>query len=415
MLIPFALMLLCIALLPYILKRHWERNYHFIAAGLAAIPIAYYIFFLHNPGRLLHEATDYVSFIALVGSLFVVTGGIHFAIIGRGNPAKNSLFLLGGGLLANIIGTTGASVLLIRPWMRLNRGRYLPLHTAFFIFIVGNVGGGMTPIGDPPLLLGYLKGVPFTWIARHCWKPWSLALGSLLVIFFLADTIISRRAHAVAPPDEPEEQPDEFRFDGKRNLWFLAIVLLAVFIDHPRFLRELLMVLAATASYFFTPKKIYRANAFSFHPINEVAWLFFGIFATMVPVLDYVQLHSAAMPLAQPSHYFWITGALSSVLDNAPTYLTFFSTALGRAGGSIENTHDVLKFLDGNSPTLVGIAMGAVIFGALTYIGNGPNFLVKSTVEQHHLHPPGFFAFFFKYALPVFAPVLALVWFFTFR
>lgn len=412
MLLPFVAMLLCIALLPLILQHHWERYYHLIAIVLAAIPVTYYALVLRQPGRLIYEARDYLSFIALIGSLFVVTGGIHIGVRGRAGPIKNSLFLLGGGLLANVIGTTGASVLLIRPWMRLNRGRYRALHTAFFIFIIGNVGGGLTPLG-PPLLLGYLKGVPFWWPAAHCWKPWLIAMLSLLVIFYALEKLTCRNA-SDSSCEEAGDTAELTRFQGRRNLWFLGIILAAVFVDHPPFLREILMLLAAGASYYFTPKSLHRLNSFSLRPIEEVAWLFLGIFATMVPVIDYVQLHAHRFPISTPGQNFWVTGGLSSVLDNAPTYLTFFSTALGRAQLSIEDPVHIARFLESDALTLVAISMGAVIFGALTYIGNGPNFLVKSTVHQARLSTPGFFGF-LKYSIPVFAPVLWLVWFFTFR
>jgi Na+/H+ antiporter NhaD/arsenite permease-like protein len=439
LLVPFIAMLLCIALLPIILQHHWERSYHLIALFLSTIPITYYVLVLGQPARLLHEAHDYFSFIALIGSLFVVTGGIHIGLHGRFNALRNSFFLLAGGCLANIIGTTGASALLIRPWIRLNRKRYAGLHTAFFIFIIGNVGGGLTPLG-PPLLFGYLKGVPFWWTAVHCWRPWLIAMFSLLVIFYVLDTIAHRKSelhsrHPERKPRDPELQPlgrlprdpstalrsaqddsviSATRFKGRRNLWFLGIILAAVFVDDPPFVREILMILAAAASYYFTPRSLRELNSFSFAPLREVAWLFFGIFATMIPVIDFMRLHANQFPIATPSQNFWITGALSSVLDNAPTYLTFLSTALGRENLSVENPADIAHYLGQHPLVLSAISMGAVIFGALTYIGNGPNFLVKSTVQQARLPAPSFFGF-LKYSLPVFAPVLGLVWFFTFR
>jgi Na+/H+ antiporter NhaD/arsenite permease-like protein len=213
MLSPFVAMLLCIALLPFILKRHWEQHYHMVAIVLAIIPIAYYVLFLRRPQRLFQEGRDYISFIALLGSLFVVTGGIHIGVRGKTNPLKNSVFLLCGGLLANVIGNTGASVLLIRPWIRLNRGRYRGLHTAFFIFIMGNVGGGVTPLG-PPLLLGYLKGVPFWWVALQCWKPWLITIISLVAIFYALDSMSFRRA-PVQICQEDTETAEFVRFKGR--------------------------------------------------------------------------------------------------------------------------------------------------------------------------------------------------------
>ncbi len=404
--LPFAAMLLCIALLPFILKHHWEQNYHLVATSLAAITIGYYVVVLHDAAPILHEAQDYISFMALVGSLFVVAGGIHIAISGAAKPIANCAFLLAGGLLANVVGTTGASMLLIRPWIRANKYRYTGLHTAFFIFIVSNVGGGLTPLG-PPLFLGYLKGVPFWWVLQYCWKPWIVAMAALLLIFYCVDKRNFRRA-----PHEVRHRPDAaelVRIDGLRNLWFLLLILIAVFVDSPPFLRETLMLLAAIASYFTTPKTVHAANYFSFAPLKEVAWLFFGIFATMVPVLDYMRLHADRIALDTPRRYFWVSGALSSVLDNAPTYLTFFANALGRGGMSIENKADVALFLSSGAHVLVAISMGSVIFGAATYIGNGPNFMVKAIATEQKVHAPGFFEYIVKFALPALVPVLLLV------
>lgn len=413
MMLPFAAVLLCIALLPFILKQRWEHNYHHVALALAAITIAYYVFVLRNPARMLDEARDYISFIALVGSLFVVAGGIHIALAGTAKPIANCAFLFAGGLLANFIGTTGASMLLIRPWIRVNKYRYTGLHTAFFVFIISNVGGGLTPIGDPPLFLGYLKGVPFWWVLTHCWQPWSVATGCLLLVFYCVDKRNFQRApHDVRHRTDGSER---IRVDGLRNLWFLLLILLAVFIDRPPFVREALMIAAALGSYFATPKAVREANCFSFAPLKEVAWLFFGIFATMVPVLDYMRLHADRVAIDTPRQYFWMTGALSSVLDNAPTYLTFLANALGRRGLSVEAKADVAQFLaSGGAHTLVAISMGAVFFGAATYIGNGPNFMVKAIATEQKVSAPGFFCYIYQYALPVLVPILALISFLFF-
>ena len=410
--LPFAAMLLCIALLPFILKHHWEHNYHLIAVALAAITIGYYALALHNPGRMLHEARDYLSFMALIGSLFIVAGGIHIELTGEAKPIANCAFLLGGGLLANVIGTTGASMLLIRPWIRVNKYRYTALHTVFFIFIVSNVGGGLTPVGDPPLFLGYLKGVPFWWVLQHCWRPWCVAVGALLMIFYCVDKQNFRRApvevrHRV-------ERRQRISVTGLTNLGFLLLILVAVFINNPPFVREALMVAAAIGSYFTTRKTTHEANCFSFAPLKEVAWLFFGIFATMVPVLDYMRLHADRIAVDTPQKYFWITGGLSSVLDNAPTYLTLLANAVGRAGLNVESKSDVAQFLASSGQELVAISMGAVLFGAATYIGNGPNFMVKAIAVEQKVHAPGFFAYILKYALPVLVPIFLLLSFLFF-
>src|SRR5712691_7098161 len=327
--LPFGLLLLCIAFLPVVLQRHWERYYHLIALFLAAVTTAYYFFGLQQPQRILHEAGDYIRFMALVGTLFVVAGGIHVQIRGAATPLFNCVFLFLGTITGNLLGTTGASMLFIRPWLRVNKYRYTGIHTAFFIFLVSNLGGGLTPMG-PPLFLGYLKGVPFSWMLRNCWLPWSVALFALLLIFYFIDGYNFR--HASGPAREAETAVRKIDIEGRRNIFFLAIILAAVFIERPSFLRELIMLIAAAGSYFVTPKKVHSANEFSFAPLREVGWLFLGIFLTMVPVLDYMQLHARDLSIDTPAKFFWIAGGLSAVLDNAPTYLTFLANALGRAG-----------------------------------------------------------------------------------
>jgi Na+/H+ antiporter NhaD/arsenite permease-like protein len=409
--LPFAAMLLCIALLPFILKHHWEHNYHLVALALASVTIAYYLLVLRIPGRMLREGQDYLSFIALVGSLFVVAGGIHIRLRGEAKPFLNCLFLVAGGLLANVVGTTGASMLLIRPWIRVNKYRYTGLHTAFFIFIISNTGGGLVPLG-PPLFLGFLKGVPFWWTLQNCWKPWAVAMAALLLIFYCLD---KRNFHR-APRDvrHRTDGTERLEIQGLRNLWFLGLILGAVFIDRPPFLREALMVVAALGSYFTTSKASHRANDFTFAPLKEVAWLFFGIFATMVPVLDYMRDHADQLAIDSPGKYFWLSGTLSSVLDNAPTYLTFLANALGRQSLNVESKTDVAQFIASGGNVLAAISMGAVLFGAATYIGNGPNFMVKAIATEQKVAAPGFFAFILKFALPILLPVFALIWFLFF-
>ena len=405
--LPFAVLLLAIALLPIVLKRHWERYYHLVALFLAAITTGYYLFGIRQPERILHEAGDYIHFMALVGSLFVVAGGIHVQLRGRATPFFNCVLLFLGTIAGNVLGTIGASMLFIRPWIRVNKYRYTGLHTAFFIFLVSNVGGGLTPMG-PPLFLGYLKGVPFWWIVQHCWLAWSVALLSLLLTFYLVDRHNFRRAPAIVR--EEETGAGKIRIAGLRNIFFLAIILGALFVDRPPFLREAVMLAAAVGSYFATPKRVHAANEFSFAPAKEVGWLFLGIFLTMVPVLDYMQLHARDLAIDTPAKFYWITGGLSAVLDNAPTYLSFLANALGRIDLSIENPAAVHQFLGSGKGEMVAISMGAVLFGAATYIGNSPNFMIKAIAEQHGMHTPSFIGFVLKFSLPILLPILLLVY-----
>ena len=407
MVLPFALLLAAIATGPFLNKHWWEHHFHHVALGLGAITTAYYIFALNAPGRMLHVAHEYVSFIALVGSLFVVAGGIHIRVKGEATPRVNCVFLLVGAVLANFIGTTGASMLLIRPWIRMNKYRITAFHIVFFIFVVSNVGGCLTPIGDPPLFLGYLRGVPFWWTLERCWEAWCVAVFGLIGIFYAFDS--KNFLRAPKPISDKETAHETWKVDGLHNLGFLGLILGAVFLRNPPGLSEALMVVAAVGSYFTTPKPVHEANDFTFGPVKEVAWLFVGIFATMVPALDYLELHADKLGLDSEMKFYWCAGALSGVLDNAPTYLTFLAAAMGRHHLSLSQPADMTTFLAQHDHELIAISLGAVFFGAMTYIGNSPNFMVKSIAEAAKVKTPSFGEYFFRYALPILVPFFALV------
>ena len=466
MILPFAVLLGVIALAPLLFAHWWEQHYPKVAFGLAAVTLGYYLFGLGATPQVLHTAHEYVSFIALIGSLYIVSGGIHIRVRGETTPAFNTGFLLAGALLANVLGTTGASMLLIRPWLRMNKYRLTAHHVVFFIFIVSNVGGCLTPIGDPPLFLGYLKGVPFWWVAEHCWPMWAVGLGVLLGMFFVVDWRNYRKAPQPVRARHAE-QPDWFAFDGLGNIFFLALILGAVlFANHPPFLREGLMLAAALGSYFTTGRQVHLENHFDFHPIKEVAILFVGIFATMMPALDWLASNASALGQPTPAFFYWGSGLLSSVLDNAPTYLSFLSAIFGafinpdaiqqvqhlvQTGGSdlatyvhgdhaeqIRQTFVALQkyhpdllaaktlgteeieiaYLLGNTTLnrfIVAISVGAVFFGANTYIGNGPNFMVKAIADRQGAHTPSFLGYIGRFTLPIMAPMLVIIWliFFT--
>ena len=464
MIVPFGLLLGTIALAPVLCQAWWLKHYPKIAYSLGAITLTYYLFGLQAWPRVLDIGHEYVSFIALVGSLFVVSGGIHINVKGEATPRVNTLFLLLGALAANVLGTTGASMLLIRPWIRMNKYRVTAHHIVFFIFVVSNVGGCLTPIGDPPLFLGYLKGVPFWWVAEHCWPMWAVGIGFLLALFYVIDTANYRRAPKEVRAELTEPR-GEWRFDGLWNIAWLLVILGAVFLNHPLFLREALMVGAAVGSWFTTRKQVHEANHFDWHPIQEVAILFIGIFATMMPALDWLQNNPNRLGTPSPGLFYWGSGILSSLLDNAPTYLSFLSAAFGRfvdadvidkvqfliqnhgadvvslAGthaDSVRNTLDALQkyhagamggrefsreeiemaFLLGNGSLnhyILAISIGAVFFGAATYIGNGPNFMVKAIADHQKVPTPGFLGLVFKYTLPCLLPMLLLVWLLFFR
>src|SRR5688572_28361899 len=312
---PFALLLAMIALGPLLFERWWLKHYPKVAFGLAAITLMYYLFALPVEARrtVAHTAIEYVSFIALIGSLFVVSGGIHITVKGEATPHVNVVFLFFGALIANLLGTTGASMLLIRPWLRMNKYRVTAHHVVFFILIISNVGGCLTPIGDPPLFLGYLKGIPFWWVSKHCWPMWAVGVGFLLAAFYLVD----RKNYLKAPREVRTalaEPQDRWRFEGLANLGFLGLILVAVFIKRPVFAREALMLIAALGSWFMTNKSVHEANHFDFHPLREVAVLFVAIFATMMPAMDYLKFNAASIPHTVPVMY-WGAGLLSSVFD----------------------------------------------------------------------------------------------------
>ena len=424
LIVPFALLLLLIAVMPLTparAKHMWEHYYPQIAIGLGLVVAIYYVLRIPAGAAILaHTMHEYVSFIVLIGSLFVVAGGIHIKVKGEATPLVNVVFLAIGAVTANFIGTTGASMVLIRPWIRMNKIRISAFHIVFFIFIVSNVGGALTPIGDPPLFLGYLRGVPFFWLIERVLEEWMLALALILVVFYFFD----RRSFKHMPrPMQREfaEEPETWRFDGLVNVLFLFAIIGAVFLPPTFFMREAVMLGAAAASYFATPKAVHEQNAFSFGPIKEVAFLFLGIFATMMPALNYLEQHGQEFGFHDPLQYYFASGSLSAVLDNAPTYVNFLQLAqataaaenpeaFAAAGSDIER---VRVLLEQRPLFVIAVSLGAVFFGAMTYIGNGPNFMVKSIAHDAGVHCPTFFGYVFKYSLPILLPIFALVgWWF---
>ena len=424
---PFVALLTTIALGPLWFSDWWGKHYPKVAGGLAALVVAYYCVALHRPARVLDTAHDYLSFIALVGSLFVVSGGIHITVKGEATPLVNVIFLLIGAITANVLGTTGASMLLIRPWLRMNKYRVTAHHVVFFIFIVSNVGGALTPVGDPPLFLGYLMGVPFWWTAQHCLPMWFAGVGLLLAMFYAVDRHNFLRASEAVRQEQTAHE--SWRFDGLSNLFFLAIILMATVINHPPFLREALMVGAALGSYFTTGKSVHESNHFAWGPVKEVAILFIGIFGTMIPALDWLQGNASRLENPSPGFFFFGSGSLSSVLDNAPTYLCFLKAAIGRfvdpAAVAQARAHSSLTtdqiqvsyFLSDVklSSYLLAISIGSVFFGANTYIGNGPNFMVKAIADHQKVHTPSFINYVIKYTVPFMAPMVLVVWLIFFR
>src|SRR6266436_8871003 len=401
--LPFGILLLAIALGPLTAQYHWERHYHQLCVVMAGAVCSYYIFVVHQSARVLHASIDYVTFMVVVGSFFVVSGGIHLRVRAPSSPARNTLFLFVGAVLANLIGTIGASMLLIRPWITMNKSRVAPMHIAFFIFLVSNIGGALLPVG-PPLFLGFLKGVPFGWTLQNCWRQWLITVVIVLAVFFILDLINLRaRKRAIH-----ESEITKWRCDGSQNFLFL-LALLAALIAVRVGWREPLMVLVALGSYFATPQRIREANNFTLAPLKEVGWLFLGIFGTMIPVLEYMEGSAEKLGLTSQTAFFWATGLLSALLDNAPTYLAFFAAALGLHHFDINEPSQVADFISKNGGELTAISLGATFFGALTYIGNAPNLLVKTIVEHAHVPTPSFVGYICKFAIPVLIPVFVLI------
>jgi len=438
--VPFAALLLAIAVMPFLNQRFWEHNYPKIAVGLGLVTVLYYVLVLHNPARVVTSLVEYVGFMALIGSLFVIAGGIHINMSGRSTPLLNTILLAIGALLANLIGTTGASMLLIRPFLRINKYRAAPFHAVYFIFIVSNIGGALTPIGDPPLFLGYLKGVPFFWLLEspQILLAWLFCVGVLLALFFLIDS----RHFQKHKPDLMPLADNRVQLEGTHNFVWLFVILALVLVQKAEWLHALgsslavaslgqplgwdssrtaenlitvataaLMIATAWLSHRFANQHALRENEFTFGPVREVGFLFVGIFATMVPALELLEKHAADIGITTVRQFFWGSGALSGVLDNAPTYLNFLTAAFGLHHLSLENPAHMQSFLldPQTAQYIIAISLGSVFFGANTYIGNGPNFMVKSIAESSGLRCPSFFGYVLKYTLPILLPLFALV------
>jgi Na+/H+ antiporter NhaD/arsenite permease-like protein len=339
----------------------------------------------------------------VVGAFFVISGGIHLRAKGPSKPVLNTLFLFFGAVFANLIGTVAASMLLVRPWIAMNRGRIAPMHIAFFIFLVSNIGGALLPTG-PPLILGFLKGVPFTWTIQHCWRQWVMTVGIILLVFLVLD-VINLRANRKTIH---EAELTSWRCNGAHNFIFLFAILAAL-IAVPAGWREPLVILVALGSYLGTPQRIRDANNFTFAPLREIGWLFLGIFGTMIPVLGFMEGTAGTLGLNSDVAFFWATGLLSALLDNAPTYLAFFAAALGRYGLNTNDASHVARFLSESGRELVAISVGATFFGALTYIGNAPNLLVKTIAEHARVPTPSFIAYIWKFAMPILIPIFVVI------
>jgi len=396
--IPFVLMLLAIAIVPLFAEHWWHSNKNkLIVSMVLGLPIAIYLISIGRFHDLEHQIIlDYIPFVSLLAALFYISGGIVVRGDIKATPFNNSIFLFIGSVLASFIGTTGASMLLIRPLLKSNSERKYVVHTViFFIFLVSNIGGLLTPLGDPPLFLGYLRGVPFTWTFR-LFPEWMFTVGVLLVIYFIWDTYAYKK-ETIKDILKDETQVEPIRISGAINfLWLLGVVIVVAFVNENyepfktlieqsefyKLIQVPLFLLLIVLSKVTTPEDYRKENDFNLYPIVEVAALFIGIFITMIPALILLKLHGHELGLDSPIKFFYASGAFSSFLDNAPTYLVFFTTAQG--------TMSVQEFILSKPLELAAVSLGSVFMGAMTYIGNAPNFMVRSIAEQFGIKMPSF-------------------------
>jgi Na+/H+ antiporter NhaD/arsenite permease-like protein len=424
-----------LGILPLLPATHhwWESNLHRFGVSItfAGLTVLYYIIVPYDEQDVItvleHAVVvEYIPFIVLLFALYVISGGISLKGDLPARPLTNTAFLAVGAGIASFIGTTGASMLLIRPLLQTNSQRRHVRHTViFFIFLVSNIGGCLLPIGDPPLFLGYLFGVPFFW-TLGLWAPWLVCCGILLVLYYAVDSLAYRReAPQAIQADEKRWEP--LRLQGAMNLvWLLGVVCSVAFVVPGKqfpllgfevfpFLRELLMLGFVAISLWSTPRAVREHNQFNYTAILEVAALFIGIFITMQVPIAFLNARGAALGVNEPWEFFWATGALSSFLDNAPTYVVFFETAKvlpvdpGIATVSLYIGEQAVGQVA--DALLVAISLGAVFLGAMTYIGNGPNFMVKSIAEQAGIPMPSFFGYMFKYSVPILLPVFIAITF----
>ena len=425
-LLPFVAMLLCIAIAPLVAEKEWEKNLNKFAVSMVLGSVVAIWMVANNNAenefthKLVHQMVfDYVPFILLLTALFVVTGGIHVKGDIQATPKVNTLILAIGFVLASLMGTTGAATLLIRPLLATNSQRKYTTHTVlFFIALVANTGGLLTPLGDPPLFLLYLRGAEFTWFLSLL-PIWAFVGISLLVIYFLLDTYYYTKREALEHLMHDAREQEPIRIEGNINfLWLACVVASVMFINsgyipamgeehapiYIKLLREIVLVAIIFLSLYTTKKQVREANHYSWAPIIEVAVLFVGIFATMTPALIYLNANAADLGLTKPWQFYYSAGTLSSFLDNAPTAVAFHSVATG-----LPMTEGVPMVAGVQEVLLKAIATASVFFGAMTYIGNGPNFMVKAIAEESGLRMPSFFGYMFKFSLVVLLPLYIIV------
>lgn len=427
--LPFVTIIFLLSAGPIFFPKWWVTMGKVVPLALAALIAAVYLY-QGKSNDLVETLSEYFSFISIIGAMYVVAGGIGIQPYHDATPKLNVIFLFFGAVLTNVIGTTGASVLLLKPFIRLNRYKVKAYHIIFFIFIISNAGGLLTPLGDPPLFMGYLKGVPFFWFTEKLFMPWVFVVAALCIVFFFID---KRNDTGIESNIIHDKRKQKTVVIGKRNFIGLAVILASLFLD-PRkynwiptleyghhqlsFIRELIQIATAYICYRTSNKGALEMNEFSMEPIEEVAFAFCGIFVTMMPALEALR-HVVSTPQVAaaitPSFTFWGTGLMSAVLDNAPSFINAMTVTMAKHNLNIGNFSEVQQFVlmqnEHALPSyLIAISFASVIFGAFTYVGNGPNFLVKAMAEKENIKMPSFMQYIFRYAVPILLPIIILCW-----
>lgn len=427
--IPFTILLISVAVGPAVLKERWNKVFIPLIVVLSSFELFMYGFVFKDFSTMVQALYEYVQFIILIATLYFVTAGIEIKINIRGNALINTIILFIGGICANIFGTTGSAMLFINPFLKINKGRLSQYHIAFFIFIVCNIGGSLLPIGDPPLYIGFIKGIPFKWTLIHNFIPWFITTSILLTIFFILDSKNKEESQMMI-----ETQEKKVVIKGYLNLILLFLVIGSLFINKnffptlPSFylsgheiclIRELILTLILLCACKINNKETLKGNNFSREPIQELAILFLGIFITMAPVICIIEeyVKTINQSYITPSLLFWVTGLFSSLLDNAPTYLNMLTASMTANNFNINELSHVIEYAKTSTciPALSAISIAAIFFGSLTYISNGPNFMIKKIAEKNDVKMPSFFAFVLKYSLPILIGPFILIWFFFYR
>lgn len=429
LILPFIILLLMIATGPIFYQNFWHKYYIKISMIISISICIYYIIYLNSLFKILITLIEYIQFILLILVLYISSGGIFIEINKKINSKINLLILFFGSCISNLIGTTGASIILIRPYIKINKKNIKPYHIIFFIFIISNIGGSLTPIGDPPLFLGFLKGVPFFWTLKNNFLPWIFSLIILGGFFYIIDF----KNHIDIKNKIKKDKKPYILIYGGKNFFWLIIITISIFLENKifhfipdikynnhsiSFIREIIIILIILFLYKNANKYAFKKNKFNFKPLEEICFVFIAIFISILPILEIINNLAQSNKFINIINYntlYWSTGLLSGFLDNAPTYLNLLNAIMSTYDANIHNIENVKFYTKGiysinNILELKAISIASVFFGALTYIGNGPNFIVKSIAEKYGIKMPSFFEYIIYFSIPLLMPVLIIIW-----